>query len=193
MMTQNIKSVKLDNYFMFGNDFEKAFKYEEMKKRFSGVEKEHYDNIVKISNCIDKGIDIPTECVSKFEKCINHFSRHKKEYLVIGAITVMLLGNSFFFVPIPSPVLEGFSVQCAAGMPTVNIGAVTSMLENLVANLIKIGVGMVSASCIIDMIKHIVQGNISHLPKSLITHGLMVCSLFLSPTVFDAISKAFGM
>lgn len=190
-----MQTVKLDNYFLFNGDFEKARKYEMYRNQFSGIEKEHYDNIIKINQCIESGRDIPTEYVSTLSKCLNHIKKNKKQYLAIGAITVLILSGNFMLVPIPTPVpLDGFAIKCCSSIvPSVNMGAVTSMLNSLISNLIKLGAMLVSASCIIDMIKSIVQGNISHLPKSLITHGLMVCSLFLSPMVFESISRAFGV
>ena len=189
------QSVKLDNYLLFNNNFEKARKYEVYRQQFSGLEKEHYDNLIKINHCIDNQMDKPNECVTTLSKCLNHIKKNKKQYLALGAITLLALSSNFMLIPVPTPsLLDGMAVSCCSSIvPSVNMGAVTSMLNTLISNLIKLGAMLVSASCIIDMIKSIVQGNISHLPKSLITHGLMVCSLFLSPMVFESISRAFGV
>lgn len=189
-MYNNVKSVSVESFTLCKGDFEKARKYDQMKKNFSGIEKEHYDNLLRLNHCIETGVDIPNDCVSKLEKCLSHFQKNKHQYIAIGTLTIAILSASLMFAPAP---VSTVTVACASGMPTVNMGTITAMLNKLITNLIKLGALFVSASCVIDMIKSVVQGNVSHLPKSLITHGLMVCSLFVSPMVFEAISKAFGV
>lgn len=186
------KAVSVTNLQMFDGDFEKAYKYEQMSHEFTGIEKEHYDNVIKLNQCIEAGYDIPDDCVSTLDRCLKHFKENKEQYIVLGSMTLALLSASLMIIPGAMPT-SSVTVACASGMPSVNMNTVTSMLTKLTSNLIKIGSLLVGASCVIDMIKSIIQGNISHLPKSLITHGLMVCSLFLSPMVFSAISTAFGV
>lgn len=182
-------------------DFEKATHIQRLKNKTDGLTFSCMVEAIEAGNELKIGI-VNNDRLNKIK---NHFKNHKKEYIVLGTVVILLLvdGAMMYANPVAnfaakfagasslSPVAE--TTVAALNMPVMNMGAVTSMINRLINNLITLGILATISSCVFEMVKSIVEGNISRLPKTLITHGMMSCCILIAPTVFNFISSAFNM
>lgn len=193
-------------------DFDKATKLQKMKNKMNEDEFDLFINSSLAYNELAIG-EVNKERLLTLEKCLNHFKRNKKQYMTLGMMTIFILLNGMEMYAHAIPTMGGKLIECFANssttvasstiastttmiannMPTVKMGSITSILNNLISNLINIGVLATIAVTAFDMLKSIIEGNLSKLPKILINNGLMVCCILISPTVFNKISQAFNM
>ena len=139
------------------------------------------------------------ERLERFNKLFKTIYKHRKEICMVGCLTVFIVVQGAMAFANPS--MQCFAATTAtatttnavASMPSVNMGEVTSMVSKLIKNLITLGILATVASCCFDMLKSILEGNISKLPKTLISYGLMCACVLISPSVFNFISSAFNM
>lgn len=131
------------------------------------------------------------------EKTLNHFKKYKKQYLTLGTFVIIIVSSGA--LSFANPAIQCFAesstkaAMVSSNMPSVDMGQISTMINKLIKNLITIGLSATAASSLFEMLKSIVEGNKSKLPKILITNGMMACCILISPSVFNFISKAFNM
>ena len=192
-------------------DFDKAAKLQKIKDTMSEEEFDLIVNSTLASNELAMGI-VNKERLITIEKCLNHFKKYRKQYTTLAMLTIFFIVNGMEMYAMAIPTMGGKLIECFANssttiasstiastttvlgnMPSVEMGYITGVLNTLVSNLIKLGVLSTIAVTAFDMLKSIIEGNMSKLPKILINNGLMVCCILISPTVFNKISQAFKM
>lgn len=173
-------------------DFEKATKLQNQKKYFTCDEWEILINSIQTSNELAMGI------VDEFKlnKILNHVNKNKKQYMTLACLSFFLIANGAISFAMPTTAITCMASKTttiASALPNFSMGAATGKLNVLINNLIKLGILGTVASCTFEMLKNIVEGSINRMPKTLITHSMMCCSLLLTPTVFNYISGIFNM
>lgn len=193
-------------------DFDKAAKLQKIKDTMSTEEFDLIVNSALASNELAMGT-VNKERLITIEKCLNHFKKYRKQYMTLGMLSIFFIVNGMGMYANAIPTMGGKVIECfanssttvasstiastttmiASSMPSIEMGYITSVLNKLISNLIKLGVLSTISVTAFDMLKSIIEGNMSKLPKILINNGLMVCCILISPTVFNSISGAFKM
>lgn len=177
-------------------NFEKAEKLQKIKDKLTYEEFNYYQELSAISNEIAVG-KVNQQRLEKIKKLYNFLNKNKKQCLVLGCVTVLVLVNSAMVYAgatmCSSFACVGSCKVASLAAPSLSMVQVTNVMNQLINNLIRFGVLATIASCVFEMSKGIVEGNITKMPKILISHGMMMCCLLVSPTIFSKISEVFGM
>ena len=175
-------------------DFEKAAKLEKARSNFNEGEFELLVDSIEASN--ELAVGVVNE--SRLNKILKHVNKNKKQYATLTCLSLFLLLSGASSFALPTTAMAGIKTVgdvtlASASLPSFSIGSATSMINKLIVSLIKLGVLATVASCVFEMLKSIIEGNLNRLPKTLITHAMMCCSVLLAPSVFNYISNVFNM